>query len=160
MDRREILIIIHQKPVSINRAYGIGKSRRGSSPIFFAKKDHHRIKLIAAQGAFAVMNAHDYKMTEAPVTVEFDYYFVSRRPDVTNFEKPFLDGMEGIVYRNDNQVGDNSRPEFQDKIYSCIQRKYLDKNNPRTEIKIAWFEPKTERVKNAKEKGRRVPSLS
>jgi len=162
MERRQIQLTIYSKPVSLNASYAtavvrrIGKNGRPyMAARFYAKENHHKIKRTAGLIGLETMNTLGYQPTESPVSVTLNYYFQNRRSDVTNFEKPILDGLEGVVFKNDSQVGDNTRPEFQDKIYTCAQRKYLDKNNPRVEIDITWYEPITERVKNERQTERK-----
>lgn len=77
--------------------------------------------------AFRLQCAAQVKtMIEGDVKVEAVIYYSSRRPDLD--ESVILDCMQGIVYQNDRQV----------KIKHIYWS--LDKNNPRSIIKVSSIE--------------------
>lgn len=56
--------------------------------------------------------------------VDIRLFFDSRRPDINNPTKLILDALEGVAYNNDRAV------------HTLIQRKALDRDNPRVEISV------------------------
>ncbi len=85
------------------------------------------------------MNDLDYQMTEKPVSVFIDYFFPDkRRRDVNNYDKPIFDGMSGIVFKDDDQVGDCF--DFQNPLTEYVVRKFINRKSPRIEVKAIWWD--------------------
>jgi len=105
-----------ESPISINHTYG---QTRNGRRYLVPKGKVYKKKL--AEKAQKLTSAP----TKASCTMEITYYFGDkRRRDVTNYDKPILDAISGIIYEDDCQVSD------------IVLRKRYDKENPRTEIKI------------------------
>lgn len=51
-------------------------------------------------------------------------YRKAKRGDLDNFLKCLLDGMQGVMYKNDKQ------------IVELVARRHDDKLNPRVEVKV------------------------
>jgi len=117
MDRSpDIYMVIREKPISVNHMYG----SRGNRRFLYAagKKYKDKIREEASQHITG-------GPTPGRVTMEIVYYFGdNRRRDVTNYEKPLLDSLSGLVYVDDCQISD------------IVLRKRMDKDDPRTVIKL------------------------
>jgi len=50
---------------------------------------------------------------ESKFIVEVTHYYKGTSPDVDNFHKPIQDALQGIVYKNDNQVYDGNPVKHQ-----------------------------------------------
>ena len=113
---------IERVPISVNHMYG----SRG--PIRFLKKEgkeyKEELRTIAAS-ANVTTKGNARQPHRKNISMEVTYYFKDRRRrDVTNYDKPILDALTGIVYVDDSQVTD------------IVLRKRIDKGYPRTEIRI------------------------
>jgi len=149
MKKVTVAFTIYRKPVSINASYGLSiqtkVSKKGFSytPIM-ASKEHKEMKFHVSVQARAAMNKLDLNKTKCPCSVTYKYYFKNRiRRDVTNYEKPIQDGLSKVVFEDDSQIGDNTDPMFFEFQFECKQMRFVDKNNPRIEIEIFWYEPIT-----------------
>lgn len=66
---------------------------------------------------------------ENSLSVAVDFYFGDKRKrDIDNFNKLWMDALEGIVYKNDCQIEE------------LVIKKDYDKENPRIEINIVIIE--------------------
>ncbi len=71
--------------------------------------------------------------TSKPLTMSLTYYFSDkRRRDIDNYSKCILDALQTIIYNDDNQ------------IQHLTLSKYIDRENPRTEITITIKEDNSE----------------
>jgi len=71
--------------------------------------------------------------TTKPLSMTLTYYFKDkRRRDVDNYSKCILDALQTIIYNDDNQ------------IQHLTLSKYIDRENPRTEITITIKEDNSE----------------
>jgi len=55
----------------------------------------------------------DFAIAEDPVCVSITHYFEAKAPDVNNIIKPILDGLKGVVYKDDAlviEVSSRKRP--------------------------------------------------
>jgi crossover junction endodeoxyribonuclease RusA len=69
---------------------------------------------------------------EGPVYMALDFYLENRRTkDLDNLAKAILDALNGVAYRDDNQVKE------------VRMRKRLDRDNPRTEVEF-YAHPETD----------------
>lgn len=50
------------------------------------------------------MNRYNIDILRGQLEVEIDVTFTSRNRDIDNITKPILDSLQGIVYKNDNQI--------------------------------------------------------
>lgn len=111
----DITITIPNNPISVNHMYGSRGTMR------FLKKEGKEYKKDVA----TIANVKCPAPIDGDVGMEIVYYFKDRRRrDVTNYDKAPLDAMSGIVYHDDKQITD------------IVLRKRLDKDVPRTEIRI------------------------
>jgi Holliday junction resolvase RusA-like endonuclease len=82
---------------SVNHIYL--RSRHGR---MYTPKDAKYYKEMISEAA-----EYTYKnpMSEQSLYVEISYTFPDRRRrDVTNYDKPILDSLEGIIYKDDTQI--------------------------------------------------------
>jgi|TARA_E500000318_G_C3522402_1_gene196949 Holliday junction resolvase RusA-like endonuclease len=89
----------------------------GKKPAFIKSK-----KAITYLQGFTLQCPMNQVLFEEDLLVHMDIYYQSRRPDLD--ESVVLDAMQGKIYKNDRQVKAKH-------IYW-----HLDKDNPRSEIKI------------------------
>jgi Holliday junction resolvase RusA-like endonuclease len=81
-------------------------------------------------------------LISTPFSLVVNYFFDPRREgDVTNYEKALIDGMKGIVFKDDRLLGRNKDPEFLDQgiLFEAVFRKFFDKSNPRIEVMIVFY---------------------
>lgn len=147
-----ISFTVHAKPISINKAYrSIVIKKRGKVwPSAILTSVAKKYKDIVGRSALVAMTTNQLRLTEAPMSIRVCYYFETRRGDVDNYSKPIFDGMKGVVFKDDSQIGDNTNPNYQELFhrdspytFSAEFVKCKDAMNPRTEIDLVWFE-KTE----------------
>lgn len=130
MEDNSIFFIINTPPVSINRSYQttIQWVRGKPRAIFYLTKEGKQFKNAVQSVALKTMNTLNLKMLLCPIILTAVYYFKTLRPDVTNYDKALLDGMEGVCFKNDSQ------------IYHATFIKFVDRICPRTEITIKKLE--------------------
>lgn len=114
-----IKFIIPGNPISVNHMYpSRGKIR------FLSKEGKiykEKVKVIANEIQMPLV----YDITSNDIKIQINYYFGDlRRRDCTNYDKCILDSLTGIFYKDDCQI---KRVELE---------KFIDKINPRTEIRI------------------------
>lgn len=79
--------------------------------------------------AAATMSALGLQPLSGPISITITYYLGSkRRKDLPNLPKTTCDALNGIVYKDDNQ------------IVHQIMYKYLDDKHPRVEIEVVAAE--------------------
>ena len=129
-------IVFHERPKTANRMYRKGKGAR----IFLSTK-HKGYKAGIAWAASEAITRSGLKTLypwAGPVSISIDYFFADRRRrDCNNFDKPIFDALNGVVYKDDAQVGNN----FDGVGFRATFAKYLDRENPRVEI-IVDTEPR------------------
>ena len=110
-----IKLIVPGLPLSCNHMYGVhGKHRF----LYAAGKKYKELVASIAKPLFD-------KPIEGNVDLDITYYFPDkRRRDVTNYDKSPIDALSGIAFVDDSQV------------QTCVLRKFIDKDNPHTEIII------------------------
>lgn len=105
-----------------------------------SKSNCYRVVIIKKHGSLAKTTAlkhyekifqlqippeYSQLLIEKTVRVEIDCYYKSMRRDLDNAAKAILDCLQhGKVIKNDN------------KVIELMMRKFIDKENPRAEIKI------------------------
>jgi Holliday junction resolvase RusA-like endonuclease len=136
---KEISFAIHSRPMSSNE-YRAGRARGTGRVTFFARKDLPVFKESVGRLALVNMNVKGYKMTFAPVSATLKFFFNTRRGDATNFHKAIFDALQGVVYKNDSQVGDNTRPLICGGFVDVRLMKFLDPVEPRVEILLSWYD--------------------
>jgi Holliday junction resolvase RusA-like endonuclease len=67
----------------------------------------------------------DFKIIENPVSLQLNFYFPDyKKRDVLNYTKSLCDALSGLVYKDDSL------------IETANIQKFVDKKNPRVEIKV------------------------
>lgn len=109
------------KQYTVNHIYAQSRSGRR-----FMTKDGKAYKKMVANLA---ATTHALEPSDKALAVEIDYVFPNRlRRDVTNYEKPLLDSLEGIIYLDDTQ------------IYDCHLKKQIIKGEQYTDIRVYEIE--------------------
>lgn len=110
----DVEIVIDLKPISTNHMYG----RMGKRTFLTKEGKEYKRDL-------GVRAKKQENLGNADIFMEICYYFPDRRRrDVTNYDKVVLDALSGITYEDDKQISE------------IILRKYIDKHNPRTEVRL------------------------
>lgn len=122
-------MVFYGKPVSKGRPR-FGRTGSGTPITYTPKKtkDYERDLASLAQVAM-----HGKVPTEEPVRVQIDVFFSHKtktgwhisRPDLDNIIKIVLDGLNGIVFKDDACV-----------VQIVASKKYDDKDEERVEIKV------------------------
>jgi len=116
-----VRIEFREKPISCNHMYGQTKGGRR-----FLSKDGKDFKSKLSTVAQGIMGTNP--PFEGLFIVNIHYYFQDkRRRDVTNYDKPILDSLSKIVYKDDTY------------IKKIIMEKDLDKEDPRIIITIEEY---------------------
>jgi Holliday junction resolvase RusA-like endonuclease len=105
-------ITFEGKPISVNQLY---TGRRFLTPKGKATKEAY---------GWAAKKQYKGKLITCDVDVQITFYFENKRSDIDNCLKAALDSLTGIVWEDDSQ------------IQSILVVKYIDKENPRTEIEV------------------------
>lgn len=105
--------LVNTKPVSVNALYS---GRR-----FLTKIGKETKESMAWEIKSQIKGE---KLFTGKVAVYLDFFFSSDRSDVDGCVKATLDTLSGLVYKDDRQV------------VELHVFKYIDKNNPRTEIEV------------------------
>lgn len=141
-----VTIIIDGLPPTVNHQ---STFRRGRFPFKSTKAKEYQVK--ARVIAMKAMEDAGHNVFTGPCTVQIDYYFPDkRRRDCGNHDKVLLDAMNGVVYEDDKQIGDNSNPGsgYHDmemtghpyRLWHKEERKFLDRDRTRVEVRITWVD--------------------
>ena len=98
------MISIKIKPVSVNNCYGWRVVRRGRYSVCMR---YPKPEIVNFRKAFRLHLNVAQKIMRAPLACACEvevHFFARRTPDVDNCVKPFLDALQGVCYKNDNQV--------------------------------------------------------
>ena len=131
----QISLYIPGLPPSVNHQNSYGRGR------VWKKSTASAYQTTARVLAMEAMNKAGHMVFTGPCSVSIDYYFPDkRRRDAANYNKVLLDAFSGVVYQDDRQIGDNN-----DSLFSAypagwkfIERKFLDRERPRAEVRISW----------------------
>ena len=134
---KEISFVVHSRRMSSNE-YRAGRARGTGRAVFFAPKGLPLFKETVGRLALVNMKIKGYRMTLSPVSAVLKFFFRDRRGDATNFHKAIFDGMQGVVYKNDSQVGDNTLNPFVPA--TVVLMKFKDPVEPRVEILLSWYD--------------------
>jgi len=126
MRTRTFTLIIDGKTPSVNHSYIPLKGGR-----LIQNKEVKNFKIMVSWLAKKEMQAQLIGITENPVSCTIKIYYPTRRGDATNANKALLDALEGILYKNDSQIGDNSNPKLGLHTFYFRTEKHKDKLNPR-----------------------------
>lgn len=145
MEKRILQFTVFTKPISINKAYRSIIVRRGgkSLPSAILTAKGKAFKEIVGRNALVEMKRGGYDLITGPFTIVVDYFFDPRAEgDVTNYDKALIDGMKGIVFKDDRNLGRNKFPEYLDAgiFFEARFRKWFDAQDPRTEVKIIFYQ--------------------
>lgn len=111
----DFFLTIYKRPISENHTYGQYRNRRF---MYKAGKEYKQYVSEIAQ------DSHQDKL-DGKLVAEVIYYFPDKRKrDAMNYHKPLMDSLQDIAYDNDTQITD------------ITFRKRIDKDNPRTELKL------------------------
>ena len=113
-----ITITIPGPPVAKQRAR-VGKGGRVYTP----PETRSYEQKVAVFATVAARRAK-WKVTSEPVEIDVRIYRARATGDLSNFVKAIEDGMNGIIYVDDRQ------------IVSIDAAMFLDRKNPRTEVKV------------------------
>jgi hypothetical protein len=146
MRKRILQFTVFTKPVSINKAYRSIVVRRAGKflPSAILTSQGKAFKEIVGRNALVAMRSYGYALIEGPFSLVVDYHFDPRAEgDVTNYDKALIDGMKGIVFKDDIYLGRNKYPEYLDAgiFFEATFRKWFDSQDPRTEIKVIFYLP-------------------
>ena len=130
---------VKAKPISINKAYRSIIVRGRPAAILTSEGKH--FKRIVGICALGVMKSEGFELITGPFSIAVDYFFQQNRGDVTNFDKALIDGMKGIVFKDDSQCGSNVDRDYIDAgiFFHATFRKWVDRSNPRTEVTISFY---------------------
>lgn len=104
-------VFIPIKPLSVNRAYTQRARGRGR----VSTQEHRDYKKRVSAKMLAEIGARRYPVRH-PLVLEVKYFLSGPRirqneacdgmpvSDVTNYDKPLLDAIEGVLYEDDNQI--------------------------------------------------------
>ncbi len=132
--RMNLSFTIQGAPISINALY-YNWGRRARILSNEGGEFKRKVRFLALEA----MNRKKIRVLTVPVSITIRYYFQTRRGDVDNCTKAILDALEGVIYKNDSQVGDNSIPNEFCYEYGLHCFKFKDKARPRTEVSIEWY---------------------
>lgn len=111
-------VVIPGPPVAKQRAR-VGKGGRVYTPPE-TRSYEQKVAFIAGHEA----RKAKWKLTDQPVEIDVRIYRARATGDLSNFVKAIEDGMNGIIYVDDRQ------------IVSIDAAMFLDRKNPRTEVKV------------------------
>ena len=145
MRKRVLEFTVLTKPISINKAYRSVVTYRGGKPFPSAilTSKGKEFKKIVSRIALIEMRRLGYSLITGPFTIVVNYFFDPRAEgDVTNYDKALIDGMRGIVFKDDRNCGRNKFPEYLDAgiFFEARFRKWFDAQDPRTEVKIIFYQ--------------------
>ena len=127
--RIKLSFIIRTKPISINHAYGQFRNRRYLTK---AGKDYKEVVKHVLFESRQLAGLLTEPPSENKIQVSMHYYFPDYRSrDIDNYSKFLIDSMQGVLFKNDNQ------------IVKLTLEKSVDTGLPRTEVTV-W--EKLERV--------------
>ncbi len=109
--------IVYGEPASKANSRQIVRNRRTGKPMSIKSK-----KALGYVADFALQCPQINPVATEDVRVTLTIHYASRRPDLD--ESIILDCMQGYIYKNDRQVKEKH-------VYWA-----LDRDNPRTEIKV------------------------
>ncbi len=136
MDLKSFKFTVFGAPISVNALY-YNRGRRGRVLTDEGRRFKHVVSIIARE-AMATVNA---ETTSEPVSIYIQFYFKTRAGDVDNCVKALLDGLKGVVWNDDKQVGDNTSGNYGDGFrFRCVTEKWKDAKNPRTEVSVRFFD--------------------
>lgn len=146
MEKRILEFTVFTKPISINKAYRSVVVRRAGRllPSAILTSQGKAFKQIVGRNALVAMRSYGYEMIDGPFSLVVDYFFdPSAEGDVTNYDKALIDGMKGIVFKDDRTLGRNKDPEFLEAgiFFEARFRKWFDRQDPRTEVKVIFYLP-------------------
>jgi len=114
------MITLSGNPLSTQHIYGI--SCRGKYALRYLTA---KAKVRKEQYQWEAKTQWKGKILEGLLVADIKLYFKDKRVhDWDNYHKLSMDSLEGIVYKNDNQ------------IYDSRVRRFLDRENPRIEVNI------------------------
>jgi hypothetical protein len=92
------------------------------------------------------MRADGHKLIETPFSMTVVYYMLPKNEmDVTNCEKALIDAMQGIVFKNDKQLGRNGDPYWREQgiYFGATFRKFVGACEPHIDVTITYHERMT-----------------
>ena len=145
MNKKVLEFTVYTKPISISKAYRSVIARRAGRfiPSAVLTSEGKKFKSVVGRAAFIAMRSAGYSIIEGPFSIVVNYFFdPAAEGDVTNYDKTLIDGMKGIVFKDDRALGRNKDSAFLDSgiFFEARFRKWFDKSDPRTEIKIIFYE--------------------
>ncbi len=145
MRKRILQFTVYTKPVSINKAYRSVIARRAGRliPSAVLTSEGKTFKAITARNALIEMKRNGYSVIDGPFTIVVDYFFDPKAEgDVTNYDKALIDGMKGVVFKDDRALGRNKFPQYLDAgiFFEARFRKWFDRSDPRTEVKVIFYQ--------------------
>jgi len=136
MDLKVLHFTVFGAPISINKLY-YNRGRRGRILSEEGKKFKRDVGYIALEA----MRKRCIEKTSEPISIYIQFFFPTRRGDVDNCVKALLDGLSRVVWNDDSQVADNTSGNYGNGYrFRQITEKHKDKENPRTEITIRFYE--------------------
>lgn len=140
MEKKILQFTVYSKPISINKAYRsiIVKGR----PAAILTSEGKRFKQSVASVSKIAMGQYGFDLITEPFTIIVDYFMSpSSEGDVTNYDKALIDGMKGIVFKDDRALGRNKEDRYLDQgiFFEAKFRKWFDKQSPRTKVKIIFY---------------------
>jgi len=120
-------IVMFGSPISVNKLYRpqvLRSQKTGKSYHGRVVTSKGKIWKLQVKDAY-FLKYRDQEPLTGPLAIQITYYFPDRRwRDVTNYDKPILDALVGLAYKDDSQ------------IVTAILHKAVDPASPRTEIRI------------------------
>lgn len=113
------ICIVLPYPPSANRMYRMMRGHMVLSDVARAYEED------VGWRAKQYMLDRSIEITDAPVALTIRVFAPSPRRDVDNCLKALLDGLEGVVFRNDRQVAELH-------VY-----REIDRTNPRVEVEVS-----------------------
>lgn len=107
-------------PPSVNTLYVQRGRRKSLSPVHVAYRDDIAVRAIAAM----LEDGRKVEPYNVPVRMDMLVYRPRKTGDLDNVFKTLLDGLEGVVFRNDSQV------------VQIVATRLDDRANPRVEIEV------------------------
>jgi hypothetical protein len=110
------------------------------------KEEGKGFMALVALMAKQAMRADGHKLIETPFSMTVAYYMLPdskyiKEMDVTNCEKALIDAMQGIVFKNDKQLGKNGDPYWikQGIYFSATFRKFVGACEPHIDVTITYY---------------------
>ncbi|MCM8804271.1 MAG: RusA family crossover junction endodeoxyribonuclease [Candidatus Omnitrophica bacterium] len=121
MMKYKLIIPLKNFP-SINHTYQIGYSPETGKPKLYKTSEAKIFQEWAFYCAFSQLGK--IMPSSKKIEMKFNFYFPTRKSDLSNYIKLIEDAFQGYFYLNDNQ------------IVKEVLMKNLDKKNPRVEIEV------------------------